>query len=248
MQATFSTKASARQQVWDALKDEGLARYPFPPHGRIPNFVGAEAAARRLLDHPVFQAARTIKVNPDSPQRPLREEAFRRGIRLLVPTPRLRDDFMLFDPASLSPDLFRKASMSTHFKAHAVRVPLGELPAVDAIVVGSVAVTREGLRCGKGHGYADLEHAMLQALGQRPVPVLTTVHMRQVVSGFPVEPHDLRLQLIATPEEVIEIPGELPQGHPICWDLLDRKSLDEMPVLQELWRREQESRDADSDV
>ncbi|HEX3522185.1 MAG TPA: hypothetical protein VHT52_08875 [Stellaceae bacterium] len=29
---------------------KGVARFPFPPHGRIPNFVGAEQAAARLLD------------------------------------------------------------------------------------------------------------------------------------------------------------------------------------------------------
>jgi hypothetical protein len=26
-----------------------VARFPFPPHGRIPNFAGAELAAARLL-------------------------------------------------------------------------------------------------------------------------------------------------------------------------------------------------------
>ena len=29
----------------DRLSAEGLARFPFPPHGRIPNFAGAEVAA-----------------------------------------------------------------------------------------------------------------------------------------------------------------------------------------------------------
>ena len=236
----FRTKSDARQASWDVLQEERLARYPFPPHGRIPNFAGAEKAAIRLLDHPLLERVRTMKVNPDSPQRPLREEALRRGIRLLVPTPRLKDDFMLFDPAVIPAEDWRRSSMSTHFKAFAQRVALSDLPEVDAVVVGSVAVTREGLRCGKGHGYADLEHAMLHALGQSPVPVLTTVHARQVVSGFPTEPHDLRLQMIGTPDEIIEVPGDLPAGHVIQWDLLDRKSLEDMPVLQELWRREQE--------
>ena len=45
----FADKSAARQWVWDRLSAEGVARFPFPPHGRIPNFAGAELAAARLL-------------------------------------------------------------------------------------------------------------------------------------------------------------------------------------------------------
>ena len=34
----FKTKAEARQAVWDALVEARVARFPFPTHGRIPNF------------------------------------------------------------------------------------------------------------------------------------------------------------------------------------------------------------------
>src|SRR5207244_11096018 len=54
------------------LAAEGVARFPFPPHGRIPNFAGAKMAAARLLDIEPWKSATAIKVNPDSPQRPLR--------------------------------------------------------------------------------------------------------------------------------------------------------------------------------
>ena len=52
----------------------------FPSHGRIPNFAGAGLAAARLLEIEPWKSAKAIKVNPDSPQRPLRAEALRRGI------------------------------------------------------------------------------------------------------------------------------------------------------------------------
>ncbi|MFC6726941.1 5-formyltetrahydrofolate cyclo-ligase, partial [Halobium palmae] len=41
-------KQSLRERVWDALEAEGIARFPFPPHDRIPNFAGAADAADRL--------------------------------------------------------------------------------------------------------------------------------------------------------------------------------------------------------
>ena len=84
----FRGKSAARQWVWDRLAAEGMARFPFPPHGRIPNFAGAEVAAARLLDIEPWKSATAIKVNPDSPQRPLRAEALRRGITIFIPTPR----------------------------------------------------------------------------------------------------------------------------------------------------------------
>jgi 5-formyltetrahydrofolate cyclo-ligase len=50
MARRFADKSAARQWVWDRLAAEAVARFPFPPHGRIPNFAGAKLAAARLLD------------------------------------------------------------------------------------------------------------------------------------------------------------------------------------------------------
>jgi 5-formyltetrahydrofolate cyclo-ligase len=60
-------KGAARHWVWDRLVAEGVAR--FPPHGRIPNFAGAEVASARLFNVEPWKSTTAIKVNPDSPQR-----------------------------------------------------------------------------------------------------------------------------------------------------------------------------------
>src|SRR5712672_4434294 len=103
MARDFADKGAARQWVWDRLSAEGVARFPFPPHGRIPNFAGAEVAAARLLDIEPWKSATVVKVNPDSPPRPLRAEALRRGITIFVPTPRLRGGFKKLDPRRIPP-------------------------------------------------------------------------------------------------------------------------------------------------
>src|SRR5438270_2311696 len=72
MARDFADKSAARQWVWDRLVAEGVARFPFPPHGRIANFAGAEVAAARLFKIEPWKSATAIKVDPDSPQRPLR--------------------------------------------------------------------------------------------------------------------------------------------------------------------------------
>ena len=118
MARDFADKSAARQWVWDRLVAEGVARFPFPPHGRIPNFAGAEVAAARLFNIKPWKNATAIKVNPDSPQRPLRAEALRRGITVFVPTPILRGGFNKLAPRRIPPDKIEEAaslSRGAHF-------------------------------------------------------------------------------------------------------------------------------------
>jgi len=231
---SYPSKDAARTTVWDRLQEEKWAAFPFPPHGRIPNFKAAKKAAERLLSLPQLADIRVIKVNPDAPQRPLRELALRAGIKLLVPTPRLRDDFMLFDPEDIPPESIRQASAMKHFAKWSVPVKVNALPPVDLVVAGSVAVTVTGKRCGKGHGYSDLEYAILRELGHPPCPVATTVHDRQLVGDFPIDGFDLPLSIIATPTQVLlpEAPPPPPDG--IRWDTLTPEDLEAMPVLARL--------------
>ena len=234
MSEDFDSKQAARGAVWDRLQDQRLAAFPFPPHGRIPNFKGAAQAAQRLFEIPVFRDARRIKVNPDAAQRPVRAEALRRGITVYVPTPRLAGGFLKLDPASISPQDIPAATTMSKCRGFAEEVALSDLPQLDAIVCGSVAVTDAGFRCGKGEGYSDIEFAILAELGHAPVPVATTVHGVQRVGAFPQAGNDLPLSYIVTPEESIEVatPPAPPKG--IDWDRLGEADLEAMPVLAEL--------------
>ncbi len=230
----FDNKADARGWVWDRLQAEGFARFPFPPHGRIPNFVGAEVAARRLFEQTPWREARAIKVNPDSPQRPVRLLALARGIRVYVPTPRLTGGFHLLDPERIAPADYEAAATLSSMADHSQEVALAEMPQLDAIVTGCAAVTRAGKRCGKGEGYSDIEFALLRELGHAPVPVATTVHDAQLVADFPIEAIDLPLSLICTPSEVIRIDNPLPPPQGIDWSRLDDADLTRMPLLIDL--------------
>ena len=230
----FDNKADARGWVWDRLQAEGLARFPFPPHGRIPNYVGADLAAKRLFEEPPWKEARQIKVNPDSPQRPVRQLALERGIRVYVPTPRLTGGFHLLDPEAIAPVDFQAAATLSSMAEFSREVALSEMPQLDAIVTGCAAVTRAGKRCGKGEGYSDIEFALLRELGHAPVPVATTVHDAQLVADFPIEACDLPLSLICTPSDVIRIESPLPAPEGIDWSRLDEADLARMPLLIDL--------------
>ena len=99
---------------------------------------------------------------------------------------------------------------------------------------GSVAVTPDGARAGKGEGYSDLEYAILRELGHPAIPVATSVHEIQVVSRLPSDPTDLPLCLIATPERILEVAEPLPPPSGIDWSRLDADRLRAMPPLVEL--------------
>ncbi len=230
----FDSKQAAREWVWDRLQADKLARFPFPPHGRIPNFAGARAAAERLFEQPPWQNAACIKVNPDSPQAHVRELALNRGIRVYVPTPRLQGGFHLLDPLRIPPGKRREAATLKSMAAWSVPVPLDQLPQLDAIVTGCAAVTAGGRRAGKGAGYSDLEFAILRELGFDAVPVATTVHDVQVVDDFPIEDNDIPLSLICTPGRVIRVEKPPPAPTGIDWSRLDEADLEAMPILAEL--------------
>lgn len=230
----FPTKQKAREPVWDALVEHHVARFPFPPHGRIPNFAGADAAARRLLALPEFGGARHIKVNPDAAQRYVRAGALRRGITVYVPTPRLRGGFRRLDPRRIPEGCFDEAAVLSKLERWSTPVGVSDLPRLDLVVVGAVAVTRDGRRCGKGQGYSDIEYAILRSLGHPPLPVFTTVHELQIVSAFPVGRHDPPVSVIVTADRVLRVPSPPPSPVGIDWDELPAEALAAMPALREL--------------
>lgn len=230
-------KQAIRERIWDDLEDSGIARFPFPPHDRIPNFAGAEAAADRLAKQAAFQHATVVKSNPDAPQLPVRRRALRAGKTVYMAVPRLRDErcFMALDPTRIE-DIDDAATVSSADE-YAQRVGPESMEPVDFVVAGSVAVTPEGDRIGKGEGYSDLEFAVLTEAGlvDRETTIATTVHERQILEE-PTKPdsHDLPMDVIVTPERVLRTDRRDDRPDGIDWELLEDSTIREIPILQRL--------------
>ena len=237
-----TSKEEIRRRVWDELQRRGVARPPLPPHGRIPNFEGAERAAAKLFSTTEWQRATIVKVNPDSPQRPVRRRALEEGKLLLMPTPRLRRGFIILDPDRIPSSQYWKAStIRGAFRWGKLLQSAGELVAnvdsIDLIVEGSVAVDLYGGRLGKGEGYGELEYAILAELGLagEATPIATTVHDIQVFEEkLPQDPWDVPLDIIATPTRLLRV-RERPYRPPgILWNRLSPGKLEEIPILREM--------------
>ncbi|MFC6938363.1 5-formyltetrahydrofolate cyclo-ligase [Salinirubellus sp. GCM10025818] len=229
-------KQALRERVWDELEDSGEARFPFPPHGRIPNFAGADGAADRLAETDAWREADAIKSNPDAPQLPVRRRALREGKTVYMAVPRLReaDCFVEIDPAVVE-DTDAAATVSG-MDEHGRQVGPEAMPRIDLVISGSVAVDEAGNRVGKGEGYSDLEWGVLSELGLVEVgtPVVTTVHERQVrEEDWDSDAHDVPMDFVVTPDRVI---GTGASGKPegIDWSALPAERLVEIPVLREL--------------
>jgi 5-formyltetrahydrofolate cyclo-ligase len=229
-------KQDLRERVWDELEERGEARFPFPPHGRIPNFAGAADAADRLARTEAWRTADVLKANPDAPQLPVRRAALRAGKTLYVAVPRLReaDCFLRLDPAAV--DDVDAATTVRGISDAGTAVAPGDVERVDLVVSGSVAVTERGERVGKGEGYSDLEFGLLSEFGavDDATTTATTVHELQVVDDdVPTAPHDVPMDLVVTPGRTVETgAGAKPTG--VDWGALAPERLEEIPALRRL--------------
>lgn len=235
----MTDKQEVRERVWEALTRAGVARFP-GAMGRIPNFTGAERAAERLAARPEWQSAAALKSNPDLPQLPVRARALAEGRRLYLAVPRLTEPlpFLLLDPADPAVGGARPRQVASIKGAGKVGRPtaVADLPHLDLVVCGSVAVDRRGVRVGKGGGFSDLELALAIEAGKvddRTV-VVTTVHPVQLLDeDLPETEHDVRVDLVVTPEEVVEC-GERRRPPGVLWDHLDEDKVAAVPALAAL--------------
>jgi 5-formyltetrahydrofolate cyclo-ligase len=236
-------KDAVRADVWRSLEATGTA--VGPAWSLIPNFVGADVAAWRLAQTDEWKRARTVKTNPDAPQIPIRLRALYEGKIVYAPVPYLTKSFpyLRVDPRKMIEKgiSFEMAATSQGFVEHGEALQFEDVEPLDFCVVGSVAVSRQGGRTGKGAGFADLETAIFRELGivSDTTPIATTVHSSQLVdeSRVVIEAHDAPLDLIATEAELIRtVPhGRKPGG--VDWDRVQADQYESIPFLKSLRTR-----------
>lgn len=228
------TKQQIRETIWKLMEEKNIARFPRPVHGRIPNFQGATKSATNLCGTKAYQSAHSIFANPDSPQKPVREKVLKDGKNLIMATPGIRKGFLQLDPSRIPRQEFRHASTIKGSFKYGTSVHPSELQ-IELFLAGSVAVSLNGGRLGKGKGYTDLEFLMLREFGgfDREL-VCTTVHEVQLVEDLPMNPSDLPVNLISTPKETLRTHTDITPPAEINWDILPAHRLQKIPLLQEL--------------
>ena len=233
-------KSEIRSSIWQLLTQLEAVRFP-NAYGRIPNFVGAHQAAQLLRELTVWRRAQIIKVNPDAPQLAIRRAAIEDGKLLYMAVPRLRAEkcFLEIDPQKLGNRALLAVNTRGALKYGRLVSPR-DMRHTDLIICGSVAVGRDGARVGKGGGFSDLEYGLLREEGKvrELTPIITTIHPQQLVPyKIPMFPHDLPVDFLVTPNEVLATRSVYPRPRGIYWDLLRVVRINAIPILRKRMRQ-----------
>ena len=229
------TKDAIRHKVWTRVTAAGVVRFP-GAHGRVPNFIGAERAAKLLTQLTIWKRAKAVKFDVGGPQMALRRAALCDGKVIYLPVPGLRAErcFLVVDPARLGANAWRAVSLRGA-RRYGRAVAPHEMHPIDLVLVGSVAVSRQGARVGHGTGAADLEYALLRRAGKvrEYTPIVTTVHPLQVIDDrITMRAHDIPVDFLITPDQVVAAPSLYPRPRGILWDLLPDERIRAIPALR----------------
>lgn len=237
----MSRASSIRQQIWEKLRPVAKpdSRFHLNFAEFIPDFDGSEHAIDRLMEQPFYRQGRYAFVTPDNGLAELRRRMLNDRKTLVVSTYGIYRGFVLLEPSNIGPDEALYASSLDGMEHLGQPISLRALAsrgAFDFMVTGASAVSLNGVRFGKGHGFFDLEWGMFTDVGiaNENTSVTAIVHDVQVVEEN-LEPSetDILVDNIATPSRFITtVRG--PRPHGIKWDLLSEQQLASTPPLLEL--------------
>jgi 5-formyltetrahydrofolate cyclo-ligase len=208
----------------------------------IPDFEGAETATGRIEALPAYTGSRLAFVTPDNSLVELRRRMIAAGKPFVVSTYNMLRGFRLMAPGAVPQGQERFAAWLDGIEHFGTPISLEEISRLgrfDFMATGASAVSSEGIRFGKGHGYFDLEWGVFSDIGlvDDATPVIAAVHDVQVVEEkLPASETDIVVDLIATPSRLIEVGrhGRRPRG--IKWHLLGADQITALPPLKELAR------------
>lgn len=231
-----------REKIWGRLKDVALpdSRFHLNFAEVIPDFIGSPAATDRLVAEPWYESGGYAFITPDNCLVDLRRRMLAAGKSMVVSTYGIYRGFRLLEPSMVPAGQELFAAWLDGLEHFGKPITLAEVAArgrFDFMVTGASAVSLDGVRFGKGHGFFDLEWGMFTDVGivDEATPVAALVHDVQVVEDklFP-SPTDILVDTIATPTRLIEVARRASRPRGIKWELLDPEQIANTPPLQEL--------------
>jgi 5-formyltetrahydrofolate cyclo-ligase len=233
-----------RQKIWTKLADVALpdSRFHMNFAEVIPDFEGSMAATDRVCELAAYQSCRYAFITPDNGLVELRRRLIAAKVPIVVSTYGIYRGFVIIEPGAVPEGHELYAAWLDGLEHFGRPISLSEIAQrgrFDLMVTGASAVSMEGVRFGKGHGFFDLEWGMFTDLGivDEATPVVAVVHDVQVVEErlFP-SPTDIIVDKIATPSRMIEVQRVMKRPRGVRWELLDPKQIADTPPLQELQR------------
>jgi len=233
-----------RQRIWEKLASVARpdTRFHLNFAEVIPDFEGAEAATDRIEALPAYGQSKLAFITPDNSLVELRRRMIMAGKPFVVSTYNMLRGFRLMEPGSVPKGHERYAAWLDgieHFGKPVALEDISRIGRFDFMATGASAVSIDGIRFGKGHGFFDLEWGMFTDIGlaDDTTPVIACVHDVQLVEEhLPASETDIIVDLVATPSRMIQVArhGRRPRG--IKWDLINTDLIAATPPLKELAR------------
>ncbi|MEM6383157.1 MAG: 5-formyltetrahydrofolate cyclo-ligase [Pseudomonadota bacterium] len=240
----MSTSKMMRERIWTKLHDVARpdTRFHLNFAEVIPDFEGSDMATRRVVDDDAYQASNFAFITPDNCLSDLRRQMIEAGKPFVMSTYGIYRGFVLMEPEMVPKGAAQYAAWLDGMEHFGKPITLAEIARrgrFDLLVTGASAVSVNGVRFGKGHGFFDLEWGMFTDLGlvDEDTPVIAVVHDVQLVEDQ-LQPSetDILVDQIATPGQMHTVARRAKRPSGVKWDLLEQKQIDETPPLQELQR------------
>jgi 5-formyltetrahydrofolate cyclo-ligase len=232
-----------RERIWTELSRVARpdSRFHWDFSSFIADFEGSDRCIQRIRDLDSYATNDPIFITPDNSTEGLRAQAMADGHTILMTTYGIRRGFLQLDGASVPAGERRYAATLDGMDRYAAPVSLAELrggPTIALLVTGGSAVgLTNGIRFGKGHGYFDLEWAILSEIGRvdESSQVVDVVHDCQVVDEeLEGEDHDVPVDWIVTPTRTLRVPTAARSLGYVRWEMLEHSPLADVPPIREL--------------
>lgn len=237
-----------RQKIWDELREVAHpdSRFAWDFSEFIADYEGSGSGAEHIRSLGKELGVESWFITPDNNLDPLRKSLIEDAIGFIMPSYGIRRGFLLLDPTLVPDGDETLASTLDGVNQYGAEIPITQLSEeydqIDVLVTGASFVTTNGLRMGKGHGYFDLEWAMLREVNlvDDDTIVIAAAHDVQVIEANMVdrdqlvEQHDTIVDYIVTPSGIREVEDTSPKPQGIFWELLDEEDINSIPPLAEL--------------
>ena len=231
-----------REQIWSKLHAVAKpdSRFNLNFAEVIPDFEGSERATDRIAGLQDYKDSNFAFSTPDNCLTDLRRRMIEEGTSFIMSTYGIYRGFVLMQPGMVPKGAELYAAWldgMEHFAQPVSLADIANIGRLDFMVTGASAVSEDGIRFGKGHGFFDIEWGMFTDLGlsDETTPVVALVHDCQLVQEkLTPNSTDIIVDYVATPDRLHTADRQVRRPRGIKWELLDPKQIEATPPLQEL--------------
>lgn len=249
-------KVDIRSMVWENLRKVAYpdSRFHYDFAEFIADFQGSQNATTQILESEFFtnsinksdsSVKSLIFITPDNCLEDLRLNLLERNIPYLITSYGIRRGFFIVDPSSIDSKYFALAATLDGMERFAQHVSISDLKNmnlnVPLMITGTGAINDKGIRFGKGHGFFDLEWAMLStidAIDVNQTKCVAVVHDVQLLVDIELKPEifDTVCDYIVTNSQTITVENAVKPSCGILWDALAPGMLQDIEPLNEIYK------------